>query len=77
MGKLYLVYGMIERCKCHCQGSYDLDHIFMIHHLSMFRKYIKTTVVYRCSKVINRLRENQSRLQTKTEGNKSTTRGKQ
>ena len=30
---------------------------------------IKATVVYRCSKVINQLRENKSGLQTKTEGN--------
>ena len=38
---------------------------------------IRTTVVYRCSKVINRLRENKSALQTKTEGNTSTKTGKQ
>ena len=35
------------------------------------------TVVYRCSKVITRLSENKSGLQTKTEGNTSTIRGKQ
>ena len=34
-------------------------------------------MVYRCSKVINRLRENKSMLQTKTEGNTSTISGKQ
>ena len=33
---------------------------------------IKETVVYRCSKIINQLRENKSRLQTKTEVNTST-----
>ena len=37
----------------------------------------KATVEYRCSKVINRLRENKSGLQTKTQGNTSTLRGKQ
>ena len=37
---------------------------------------IRATVVYHCSKVINRLKENKSGLQTKTEGNTSTMRGK-
>ena len=35
------------------------------------------TVVYRCSKVMNRLRENKSVLQTKTEGTKLILRLKQ
>ena len=40
--------------------------------------YIKNaTVVYHCSKVINRLKENKSGLQTKTEVTTSTIRGKQ
>ena len=38
---------------------------------------IKTTVVYRCPKVINRLRENQTGLQTKTKENTTTMRGTQ
>ena len=38
---------------------------------------IKAMVVYRWSKVINRLRENESRLETISEGNTSTVRGKQ
>ena len=38
---------------------------------------IKATLIYRSSKVINRLRENKSGLQTKPEGNTSTIRGKQ
>lgn len=33
------------------------------------------TVVYRCSIIINRLSENKSGLQTKTEGNTSTIKG--
>ena len=37
---------------------------------------IKATVVYRCSKVINRLRKSKSGLHTKTEGNRSDIRGK-
>ena len=37
---------------------------------------IKATVVYWCSKVINRLRENKSGLQTKSEGNTSSLKGK-
>ena len=36
---------------------------------------MKASVTYRCSKVINRLLENKSGLQTKTEGNTSTIRG--
>ena len=38
---------------------------------------INATVVYRCSKVINRLREKLSGLHTETEGNTSNVRGKQ
>ena len=38
-------------------------------------RYIKATVVYRCSLVITRLRENKSGLQTQIEGNSSTIRG--
>ena len=38
---------------------------------------MKATVVYRCLKVINQLRENKSGLQTKTEVITSTVRGKQ
>ena len=37
----------------------------------------KATVVNRCSKIINRLRENKSSVQTKTEESTSTIRGKQ
>ena len=48
-----------------------------MHFPKKVEELIKATVVYRCSKVINRLRENKSGLQTKTEGNTSTIRGKQ
>ena len=38
-------------------------------HINYNERKIKATVVNRCSKVINQLRDNKSGLQTKTEGN--------
>ena len=43
----------------------------------MLFNQIKATVVYSCLKVIKRLRENKTGLQTKTKGNTSTIRGRQ
>ena len=43
----------------------------------LLEREIKATVVYRCSKVTNRSRENNYGLQTKTEGNTSIIRVKQ
>ena len=52
------------------------NKILLLEYKKLFRPLITTTVVYRCSKVINRLGENKSWLQTKTKGNTSTIRGK-
>ena len=53
--------------------------MFLKHWIEKSHRVIQinATVVYRCSKVINRLRENKSGLQTKTEYNTSTIREKQ
>ena len=48
-----------------------------MHAIFYINNGIQATVVYRCSKVIHRLRENKSGLQTKTEVNTSTLRGKE
>ena len=43
-------------------------------YVNIVNRKIKATVVYRCSKFMNRLRKKKSGLQTKTEGNTSNTR---
>ena len=56
--------------------SCNFFYVYNMHVLGG-ESALKTTVLYRCSKVINRLKENISGLLTKTEVNTSTIRRKQ